>query len=230
MKGIFEFLEIVEFSSDLSGVLVLAAYLLEAWALFTIAERRGIKKPWIAWIPVVNVWTLGSISDQYHYVTKREVRNKRKLLLGLNIAAFAILIVFAVALIGMVINLIFVSGETVTGFLPGADLLDDDFLLESLGHNLGQLLLLIGLTIPLVGVVITGAVYKWIAIYDLFRSCDPSNATVYLVVSIVGGFVVDGIYTVFMMICRNKDLGMPPRKPEAVPVVELDREEPWNQE
>ena len=45
--------------------LAIVSYVLLAWGLFTIAKRRGINKPWLAWIPVVNVWMLGCISDQY---------------------------------------------------------------------------------------------------------------------------------------------------------------------
>lgn len=230
MKEILKVLEMLEFSDDWSGIIAIAAYVLEAWALYTIAERRGISKPWLAWIPVVNVWTLGSISDQYHYVTKREVKNKRKLLLGLSIALFAVAIVFVAVLIALILNLVYISGSAFAEILPGTDFSDMEFLLDPLVNNAGQIFLLIGLTIPLIGLAITSAVYRWIALYDLFRSCEPSNATVYLVVSLIGGFVVEGVYTVFMMICRGKDLGMPPRKPETVPVVETQPEEPWVQE
>ena len=62
---------------------------------------------------------------------------------------------------------------------------------------------------------ITYSVFAYICYYDLFRSCSPKNAVLYLVLS-----VVPGISTVarplFLFLCRNKDDGMPPRrKPEA---------------
>ena len=40
-------------------------YVLQSLGLYTIAERRGIRNPWLAWVPVANMWVLGSISDQY---------------------------------------------------------------------------------------------------------------------------------------------------------------------
>ena len=61
------------------------AYVFTALSLYTIAQRRGIKNPWMAWVPVLNVWILGCISDQYRYVVKGEVRSRRKVLLILNI-------------------------------------------------------------------------------------------------------------------------------------------------
>lgn len=212
MKELLEVLEKINLY-DLTGVIAVAAYVLEAWALYTIAQRRWIKKPWLAWIPIVNMWILGSISDQYHYVTKREVKNKRKLLLGLNIALCAAAIAFLAALIGLVVSFLIMSGETIIWMMPGTEAIDGEQLLNSLFNNIGQLLLLIVTIVPLVGLAITSMIYKWIALYDLFRSCWPSKAKLFLLISIFGGFVAEGIHSVFMVLCRNKDLGMPPRKP-----------------
>ena len=39
-----------------SGLFSLAAYVLTALAIYTISRRRGLSKPWLAWIPVVNCW------------------------------------------------------------------------------------------------------------------------------------------------------------------------------
>lgn len=213
MKELFEVLEKVDFY-DLTGLIAVAAYVLEAWALYTIAQRRWINKPWLAWIPVANLWILGSISDQYHYVTKREVKNKRKLLLGLNIALCAAAIAFLTVLIGLLVSFLILSGGTIIGFMPGAELPDKKFIVEGLVNNLGQLLLLIVMIVPLAGLAITSMVYKWIALYDLFRSCWPSKAKLFILISVFGGLVAEGVHVVFMMLCRNKDLGMPPRKPE----------------
>ena len=43
------------------SALGLLLYVLQAWSVYTIARRRGIRKPWLAWIPVAGVWTVGSI-------------------------------------------------------------------------------------------------------------------------------------------------------------------------
>ena len=42
----------------------IGAYVLWSLGVYTIAKRRGIRKPWLSWIPVGNLWILGSISDQ----------------------------------------------------------------------------------------------------------------------------------------------------------------------
>ena len=61
-------------SGILSGIpttlMGIAAYVLTALALYTIAKRRGLNHPWLAWIPVASAWILGSLSDQYRYVVR----------------------------------------------------------------------------------------------------------------------------------------------------------------
>ena len=49
----------------------------------------------------------------------------------------------------------------------------------------------------------------------------PKCSKLFLILSIVG---VTGLEAVFLMICRNKDEGMPPRKTVAAPVVVLPAE------
>jgi len=68
-----------------AGALSMVVYVLHSLSLYTIAGRRGIRHGWLAWIPMGNLWILGSIADQYQYVAKGKVKNRRKLLLGLSI-------------------------------------------------------------------------------------------------------------------------------------------------
>lgn len=215
----------LNFATSGLGVIV---YVLQALALYTIAKRREIKKPWLAWIPVVNVWILGSVSDQYQYVVKHQIKNKRKVLLGLNIAMAAISAVILVAAVWMLIVLILMAVS-----IPAIS--DAETLISNLmyyaGSNavLANLLALAGLlALPLSVLVVIHTVYFYMALYDLFRSCDPQNSTLYIVLGLVGNVVVDGAYAIFMILCKDKDLGMPPRKEEPQVIVEPIRtEDPW---
>ena len=220
ITSILEALEegVLSMNFTTGGVAVLV-YILKALALYTIAKRRNIKKPWLAWIPVVNVWILGSVSDQYQYVVKRQVKNKRKVLLGLNIAMAAIGSVVLIAAVWLfaVLLLTIISVPT---------MLDPETLVSNLMYYAGTnvvLLNLIGLAgilaIPLAVVSVIQTVYFYMALYDVFRSCEPKNSTLYLVLSLVGNVVVEGAYCIFLMLCKDKDLGMPPRKTEPAPEV-----------
>ena len=166
----------------------MASYILQSLGLYTIGERRGIRNSWLAWIPLGNLWLLGSISDQYQYVAKGRIKNRRKLMLGLEIALIVgCVIFFFLAIIGSILSAS--NGGTVVG---------------------GVLLILVG--IFALGVAsITLAVFQYMCYYDLFRSCQPDNAVLHLILSIV--FPVILPFLVFA--CRKKDLGMPPRKKPA---------------
>ena len=55
----------------------IAIYVFTALSLYTVAKRRGIAAPWLAWVPVAGLWVLGSLSDQYRYLTQGQIRHKR---------------------------------------------------------------------------------------------------------------------------------------------------------
>lgn len=166
-------------------------YVLQALGMYSIAKRRGIHKPWLAWIPVVNMWLLGSISDQYQYVVKGKVRNRRKVLLGLNIALYAMLI------------LVYASAIALPFLGNGA---------AALG---GTVLLMVLCALAMLVLSVLMVVWQYIALYDLYASCDPGNAVLYLVLSIL----VNVTMPFFIFACRKKDLGMPQRKPAPEPVI-----------
>lgn len=69
--------------------------------------------------------------------------------------------------------------------------------------------------IPLVAVAIAVMVIRYIAMYDLYTSCNPQNNVLFLVLSIF--FTVTEPF--FLLFIRNKDEGMPPRRrqPQYVP-------------
>ena len=50
-------------------------YVFQSIGLYTIAKRRGIANPGLAWVPVAYSWILGSVSDQYQYVVRGKVCN-----------------------------------------------------------------------------------------------------------------------------------------------------------
>ena len=176
-------------------VIQIAAYVLSSLALYTIAKRRGLNHAWLSWIPVANVWILGSIADQYRYVARGEIKSKRKVLLTLNIISAVLTAVMVCLCIGAVVG-------AFSGAMMGRP---EDVILQ---HLLGSLAGMLGLIVPILGVAIAAAIIRYMALYDLYSSCDPDNKTVFLVIGILFGITEP----VFLFLCRNKDLGMPPRR------------------
>ena len=187
------------FSGIPSGLFGIAAYVLTALAIYTISCRRGLRKPWLAWIPVINCWLLGSLSDQYQYVVKGENKSKRKWLIVLNVlkaVLWLLLIVLAIVAAGMLI-------------------------VDDTREMIGMVIALLGLILPFVAVIIASCVIRYMALYDVYRSLDPANAVLYLVLSIL----FSPTEPFFLFFNRDKDLGMPPRKKQPVyeqPISEED--------
>ena len=181
----------------------IALYVLRALGLYSIAKRRGINHPWMSWVPVLDLWVLGCISDEYQYVVTGNIRNKRKWLLGLSIAMAVLYIVFAV-LIGVAV---FGAVGGMTGSMN-----DNQLVATLLGPVMG---LVVGV-IPLVGIAIAVMAIRYVAMYDLYTSCSPQNNVLFLVLSIF--FTVTEPF--FLFFIRNKDEGMPPRRqqPQDIPI------------
>ena len=157
-----------------SGIFGIACYVLTALALYTIAKRRGINHPWLSWIPVADMWILGSLSDQYRYVVKGQDKSKRKVLLTLSIISAVLSMVILIAAIVVI-------GEGVTGVIYGMD--PEDVLEDVVGPVLG----VAGLALPLAGLSIAQTVISFMALYDVYCSCTPDNSTLFLVLSILFG-------------------------------------------
>ena len=148
---------------------------------------------------MVNCWLLGSLSDQYQYVVKGKIKSRRKWLIVLNVlkATLAVmLVVLAVVTAGVL-------------------------LANHHSDVMGAVVAVLGLAMPLIAVTIALCVIRYMALYDVYRSLDPANAVLYLVLSIL----FSPTEPFFLFFNREKDLGMPPRK---APVVE-EEPEAWGE-
>ena len=190
------------------GVFGLVMYILRSLALHTIANRRGLKNAWLAWVPVGQEWIIGSVSDQYQYLTKGKIQNRRKILLVLQLAAVLISTVFSIinlagSLVGMLNNYGYAweySGMVMNGLgIAGLNFLSS-------------------------GLSIAAVVFRQMSLYDLYKSCNPKNCVVFLVLGIFFGVTEP----FFLMSCRHRDDGMPPRKRVYEEPAFADEEKPFD--
>ena len=208
----------------LSLVFAIVSYVLCSVAFYSIAKRRGINNPWMSWVPVLSAGVLGCISDQYQYVVKGRNKNKRKWLVGLNIALIVAYIAFVVFLGVFSFSII----DTASGGMEDAQLM------ETL---MKFVLSIFAALVPMLVLAIAQMVIRYMAMYDLYSSCSPQNNVLFLVLSIF----IPVTEPFFVFFNRKKDGGMPPRRPEpaayipTAPVFESAPEEPryeepWNNE
>ena len=170
------------------------SYVLQAVGMYTIAKRREIKNPWLAWIPYGNIWILGSISDQYQFVAQNRVKNRRKTLLGLFIAV----IVLAMIVVGFAAYLVYLDAVGGYYYTP-----EETLIALAIVAGVAYLAMLV------ISIIYT--VQAYVCLYNLYASCNPDSKVGFLVVSIFFGMIQP--FLVFA--CRKKDLGMPPKRSEA---------------
>ena len=164
------------------------SYVLSSVGMYRIAKRRGIHHAWLSWIPVGNSWLLGSISDHYQYVVKQKVTRRRNVLLTLNLILLGATCAFG----GGIVAAVVMSNEAQTTI--------------AIALSVVSYLVVLGLSIAIM-------VITYIAYYDLFRSCKPGNAVLFLILSVV--FNVTLPFFVFFI--SNSDEGMPARRTQQPP-------------
>lgn len=162
------------------------SYVLSSLGLHTIAKRRGIRNPWLAWIPVANTWVMGSISDNYQHVAKGKKRYRRRVLLGINIAISAFPVIMLIS--EVVILLVDRAASSPLSALPFVSFFV--------------------IWLCMMAFMVLLAVFTYMALYDLYDSCNPDNAVVFLLLSIFISFT----QPFFIFSCRKKDEGMFRRK------------------
>lgn len=167
----------------------LVFYVFESIAVYTLAKRRGIQYPGLAWVPVANMWIIGSLADDYMNVTELRKTKSRYFLLSLEAVSAVISILATVMSLGF-----------------GLEMIREIFNEQSYevgGYILGSLSLL-GMSCILWVLVIVRSVFLYIALYRIFKSCQPGNAVLYLLLAI---FVSVSLPFILFAI-RNKDEGM----------------------
>lgn len=192
----------------IGGLVSIVMYVLRSLSLYTISKRRGIRNAWLSWFPVGQEWIIGSLSDQYKYLTQGKDQFRRKLLLGLEIAAVVVSAASAGTGIASAVKQLMMFG----GNMSPEDALA--LMVPVMGSAIFSLISAV--------VGITAYVFRQMSMYDLYKSCDPKNAVLFLVFGILFGITEP----FFLLFCRNKDGGMPPRKhfseEPAAPVNEFD--------
>ena len=166
------------------------AYIFEAKGLYAVAKRRGFDKPWMAWIPMANTWLLGAVVDDYCIKIEKKETSFRKKILGFKIAFLACLMVFFTLFFIFVFSMLLLenTNSEIYTILPAM-----------------AAILLVVVYIASLVMAVFYCVYTYIALYKFFRSCQPSKAVLYLLLSIFVGVVEP----FFVYAVRNSDEGMP---------------------
>ena len=183
---------LLSFLSSGTYMIGLVIFVLTSYSFYTIAKRREICHAWLAWVPMIQLWVVGAIADDYQQKAHHIAGKKRKVLLLtmiLNMVLTAALVVAILWAVLMVLRAGYHSYEDFSDWL-------------GVIGGLGGLILVIALA---GGMKIVQKVVEYFALYDVYRSCDPGNALLFVLVNVF----VPITKPVFLLICHKKDGGMP---------------------
>lgn len=234
--------EAQQFVGAVAGALIVAAilivlinivlYVLKSLGLYTIAKRRGIACPWLAWLPVGCEWITASLADQYRKVTSGKATIRRFIIVVLAVISIG-LTCFTTTTIGNRSEELTELAEYAEEY--GADM-DEEHALEFMTEVFEELSEILGgvtLVAALSSVIaLASNVYWFVCAGDVYASCCPKNGTMMLVLS----FFMPVLEPFFFFCNKEKDAGMVPvSKPQpqyvapvepAAPVYEAPVQQP----
>ncbi|MBQ3356883.1 MAG: hypothetical protein IJG45_07230 [Oscillospiraceae bacterium] len=167
-------------------------YVLRSLSLYTVAKRRGSPNPGLAWVPMIWVWTLGGICDQYD--NKLGIKRKwRVALLTLTVVGYVAMIIAYIIIIAQMAGLAF--SQRFNSY-------------DYYNYNYSLPVEVIGALGGSIAVMVVGAlaaaaagVLRWICLFKFFESCRPKDALKFMLLSILVPFA----QPICMMCSRNYD-------------------------
>ena len=177
-----------------SAVIGIAIYLLESISVYKMAKSAEIKNPWLAFIPVANDWVFGTLAEKYK---KKNGTKSARFGIILPVLEGIVLIETIALTIFTVISVKVITGYALDAVNTSTEMAPEQFM---------SLIPIIILYFALMAVAIAYAVVFFIALWRVYYSFDKSNATLYIVLSIIFTISVP----IILFIIRN-------RKPEFDP-------------
>lgn len=161
----------------LAGIIVFGPWIMiPSWAVTrdamgTIAKNYGIRHTWLTWIPVVNIWIQGSISDHCRMAAKDQKKNGRWVLLALRILQLILWAAFS---------------WCVAGGMRGADAVLEKGAPQKVADLVLTYAVMDGLwwLIPALILGLVSYVRKQMALYDIYAAFTPERGALYLTLSI----------------------------------------------
>jgi len=166
----------------LFGILI-ATYILQSLSLHTLARRRGIASPWLAWLPYGNYWIIGSLARDYDKQNNIQRRwDKTLLTLSIVFSASYLIIYFAV-IFGTLITMLNMDAATMPEETAVA-----------------IVLVVFSAFIPIVIIATALQIITYICFFKIFESTVPEKALKYFLLSLL----LPLAQPICLFLCRNK--------------------------
>jgi len=179
-------------------IIGIGMYVFRSMGLYTIAKRRGLRLPGMAWVPVGSDWLVGSIADQYNRKARRTNLHLRTILL---IGGFVVLAVQIAQIVFYAVN---IDQAMLEMWMKDPEMWFNE---SEMWFESGEFLPLIsGMSISsLISMVTTAfSVFYYIALFRVYRAGTAGRPVWMLILSIVLGAAAE---SVILFCIRRKDDG-----------------------
>ena len=177
-----------------SAVIGIAIYLLESISVYKMAKSAEIKNPWLAFVPVANDWVFGTLAEKYK---KKNGTKSARFGIILPVLEGIVLIETIALTIFTVISVKEITGYALDAVNTSAEMAPEQFM---------SLIPVIILYFALMAVAFANIIVFYVALWRIYSAFDKSNATLYIVLSVIFTISVP----IILFIIRN-------RKPEFDP-------------
>ena len=183
-------------------LIALAQYIMQSIAITHIGRRRGIKQPWLIWIPIARNWAIGALADDH------DARN------GLTRRFRVLLLVFVLVFYGAYIILY----GSIFASMPA---------LENMSYDSPEIVsTVIGLFIGMYSgifiiVILSLAVtaLNYVCLYKIYESLSPRRCVLHFIL----GLLIP-LYMPISLLCL-KNSGYP--YPEETPAIPEECDKGW---
>lgn len=168
--------------SIFSLLMSLAFYILQGVALYRMAKKLEIDSPWLAFVPIANVWMLGKIADANEATPK----HAKRLLISSAI---------------LLIPLAGIMGAVVGALLSGNDTL-----------GTAGIALMIAFCVIVFVTAIVYSVFTYIAYYRICQNFAPEQTTGYFLGILLGGMCCSSMISLILLLILSGKEPMSCRK------------------
>ena len=191
----------------ISLAIPVAAYIMTGIGLSRMARACNLRSPWLAWVPIGDLYTIGSIAEIGASRGGKKSMPYRKILPGITGGFLALFLAFIILMVGFILSnpdsfeSDYSDESADIGYVSYSP--DDSYdyvyevYIEDTDAALALLFLLMMffyLLIFVVAIVLT--IFEYLALWHVFHLFDESNAVLYLVLSIFINVALPIIYLI----------------------------------
>lgn len=183
---------ILNYSVGINIFVMIAAFILTGIAYYSLAKKRNISKPWIAWIPIVQVYMIGKTSDDINIKYNKKTHRGRWTIIFT--IAYLVFSVVAISLIGTLLVSVISSIDFSLEGLTSELLSSSQSMIASLFSGINAVLIITALISGVIFIVTTiiSIVFQMISWYSVYNEYDNKRASIYLVIVALGFLLIGG--------------------------------------